>query len=89
MIATTAAIVSAQRPETQDFLRRHAEALAQELAAAGYGDVSLDFANGDAAAGGERRAPTDWQAVGLAAIDLPAAAPLPRAGASGALDIRL
>ena len=43
------AVVLADRPETQDLLRRHAEALARELGAAGYGSVSLDFAAGSEA----------------------------------------
>ena len=40
------AVVLADRPETQDLLRRHAEGLARELGAAGYDSVSLDFAAG-------------------------------------------
>ena len=84
------ALVAAQRPETQDFLRRHAETLAEELAAAGYGEVSLDFAAGeDAAPGRDERPPAAWQTVGLAPAELPAAAPVPSRGARGALDIRL
>jgi hypothetical protein len=40
------AVVLADRPETQDLLRRHAGSLAQELGDAGFGNVSLDFAAG-------------------------------------------
>ncbi len=40
------AVVLADRPETQDLLRRHADQLARELGEAGYGSVSLDFAAG-------------------------------------------
>jgi flagellar hook-length control protein FliK len=40
------AVVLADRPETQDLLRRHADQLARELEAAGYARVSLDFAAG-------------------------------------------
>jgi hypothetical protein len=83
------AVVSAQRPEVQDFLRRHAETLAQELAAAGYGDVSLDFAAHDEApAGRDERPAGDWQTVALAP-ERTAAAAAPSGGASAALDIRL
>ena len=84
------AVVAAQRPETQDLLRRHAEVLAQELTAAGYGEVSLDFATGnEAAPGRDDRRPSDWHAVAFAPVDAAASAAAPRAGVAGALDIRL
>ena len=54
------AVVMAQRPETQDLLRRHAEMLAHELGAAGYGNVSLDFAAGGEAPAGRGDARADW-----------------------------
>lgn len=38
-----AMLVSAERPETQDLLRRHAEKLATELRAAGFQQVDLGF----------------------------------------------
>jgi len=38
------ATVSAERPETLDLMRRHAEALQRELLAAGFGRADLAFA---------------------------------------------
>ena len=85
------AVVMAQRPETQDLLRRHAEQLAGELVAAGYGDVSLDFAGGEATSGGGERPGSDWIELGAAATSAtPVAAAPSRAAASlTGLDIRL
>lgn len=40
------AMVLSDRPETSDFLRRHAADLSRELKDAGFGDVSLDFTTG-------------------------------------------
>jgi flagellar hook-length control protein FliK len=40
------AVVTSERPEVHDLMRRHAEMLRQELAAAGHAGVRLDFANG-------------------------------------------
>lgn len=36
-------IISAERPETQDLMRRHIETLAQEFRSLGYSDVNLSF----------------------------------------------
>lgn len=36
-------VISAERPETQDLMRRHIETLAQEFRALGYNDVNLSF----------------------------------------------
>jgi flagellar hook-length control protein FliK len=84
------ALVAAHRPETQEFLRRHADTLAEELASAGYGDVRLDFGGGDATPRREERPSSDWQALGLDPAGLaPATATLPRTALSGALDVRL
>lgn len=47
------ASVMAERPETHDLLRRHADALARDLGAAGYDKVSLDFS------AGQRQAPRE------------------------------
>ena len=87
------AVVMAERPETHDLLRRHAEALTKDLNAAGYDNVSLDFAAGgrDTARDGERRGPE--QSFGFAggqavAAVAPMAGPA-RGAADGALDIRL
>lgn len=88
------AVVLADRPETQDLLRRHAEALARELGDAGYGNVTLDFAAGQQATP-ERHGDgtTALQLAGAGrevaeAAAAPVAAPV-RAAPSGALDIRL
>jgi hypothetical protein len=87
------AVVMADRPETHDLLRRHAEVLARELGSAGYDSVSLDFAAGheEARAGlGEARE-MDWAQVApeVSAVPaLPVPAP-PRASLAGGLDIRL
>lgn len=87
------ATVLAERPETHDFLRRHAETLTRDLNAAGYGSVSLEFSTGgqNAPAGRER-----WpEARGFAfgGTDLSTAAEAPatprRPASSGSLDIRL
>jgi hypothetical protein len=82
-------VVLADRPETQDLLRRHADQLARELEAAGYQRVSLDFAAGGEAAprrDGDRPAAM----LDLApAPDAPAAAPARRVAAAGGLDVRL
>jgi hypothetical protein len=79
------AVVLAERPETQDLLRRHAEALARELNAAGYTNVSLDFAAGGEAAPRRDESETGGPAP-AAAVEV-ALAPA-RAPADG-LDIRL
>jgi flagellar hook-length control protein FliK len=82
------AVVLADRPETQDLLRRHADQLARELEAAGYERVSLDFA-----AGGET-ATRSRQSRPAALLEL---GPLPEEAvkptrpmtAAGGLDVRL
>jgi flagellar hook-length control protein FliK len=43
-------VVVAERAETHDLLRRHAEALARELSDAGFDTVSMHFAHGHEAA---------------------------------------
>ncbi|HRW14600.1 flagellar hook-length control protein FliK [Amaricoccus sp.] len=85
------AVVMAERPETQDLLRRHSETLTRDLTEAGYSGVTLDFSAGGQSAprGGERvthftaAAPATFAAAG----ETPAE-PAPRA-APGRLDIRL
>jgi hypothetical protein len=79
------AVVLAERPETQDLLRRHAETLARDLNAAGYTNVSLDFAAGGEAAP-RRDEPESGGPAPTAAVEI-AVAPA-RAPADG-LDIRL
>ena len=84
------ALVLAERPETQDFLRRHAEVLRNDLTEAGYAQVSLDFAAGGEAA--SRDAPAEERRFG-AAPELAAAPAVareaPRRVAAAGLDIRL
>jgi hypothetical protein len=50
------ATVIAERPEVHDLMRRHAEMLRQELAAAGHAGVRLEFANGSGQGEGGREA---------------------------------
>lgn len=64
-------VLQADRPETQDLLRRHIALLETELAGLGYAEVSVDFsaagnggladdkATGDAAPGGDPSAPSE------------------------------
>jgi hypothetical protein len=49
------AVLVAERPETQDLLRRHAETLTRDLGEAGYDNVQLEFGNGRRPADDERR----------------------------------
>ncbi len=84
------ALVLADRPETQEFLRRHADVLARDLTDAGYAQVSLDFAAGGEAA--PRDAPAEARRFGASFEATPAPAPTPeppRRTAAGGLDIRL
>ena len=87
------AMVLADRPETQDLLRRHAEVLARELGDAGYDSVSLDFASGGAEPRpGESGARDSAQAIVPPAVVEPAALaadPLPPARPAGGLDVGL
>ncbi len=84
------ATVLADRPETQDLLRRHAEMLVRDLGAAGYDTVSLDFAAGGEAEPGRRDdRGVDWT---QAQVVTPAVEPLPagsRPVSHDGLDIRL
>jgi flagellar hook-length control protein FliK len=50
------ATVTAERPEVHDLMRRHAEMLRQELAAAGHTGVRLEFATGSGQGEGGREA---------------------------------
>ena len=88
------AVVLADRPETQDLLRRHAHALTQELADTGFGNVSLDFAAGQNAApdpGPHRpQPPVEALALAMSTPDpTPATPAARRAAAAGGLDVRL
>jgi flagellar hook-length control protein FliK len=92
------ASVTAERPETMDLLRRNADVLTRELAAAGYDTVSLDMAQGGqdpeagARSGGGRAeiyaAPGVAPDTSSAAAVSPSPAPASRSGI-GPLDIRL
>ena len=86
------AVVLADRPETQDFLRRHAETLQRELTEAGYAQVSLEFAAGEDAAPRDR-AEEARRLFAAAGDEAPARGPgpaVPRPAALPAgLDIRL
>ena len=86
------ATVLAERPETHDFLRRHAEALTRDLNAAGYESVSLDFATGgqNTPRDGERLPEARSFTLGGGQVSAAPQAPVPtRAAPSGSLDIRL
>jgi hypothetical protein len=85
------AVVIAERPETHDLLRRHADTLTRDLNAAGYDSVSLDFTAGGQPTPGRDEAPVPepgYVATPAAAQEQAAAAPARRGGASG-LDVRL
>lgn len=88
------AVVAADRPETQDLLRRHADLLARELADAGYQGVNLQFAaGGDAGArqqSAEAPAGTEVASI-LAPLAVAAATAMvqPARLVTGGLDIRL
>ena len=82
--------IAADRPETQDLLRRHVDQLAQEFRDIGY--TSLSFTFGDRRSAGPGAAP-DPAATDLDGTGAPDEAPLPSARpprlAGGGLDLRL
>ena len=93
--------ITAERPETMDLLRRHADTLARELRQAGYDDVNFRF--GSETPQDNRRGPaggaggagqvsplseTDPAAAGPASAARAAHRPL-AAMAAGSLDLRL
>lgn len=86
--------LSAERPETGDLLRRHAEHLARDLREAGYGDVSFRFGSDTASGGGHPdgglASPyrTDANGAATPVGSAPAPAPRPQWKAAG-LDLRL
>ena len=91
-----AVAVTAERPETMDLLRRHIDALAQELREIGYEDVSFDFAQGGHAQGegdqdtGSALSFGDAEGAGdLALTDAPNAPVRLSLGHGGGMDIRL
>ncbi len=81
----------AERPETQDLLRRNSETLTRDLMEAGYSSVSLDFSSGGESAPQRDDRPMQFATSAtvpfVARGDLRAEAPL--RGATGRLDIRL
>lgn len=91
-----AVAVTAERPETMDLLRRHIDALAQELREIGYEDVSFDFAQGGDARGDGSSSGTDSPsfadmdgASALHLTDSPNAPARLSLGHGGGIDIRL
>jgi hypothetical protein len=83
-------LVLAERPETHDLLRRHAELLARDLGGAGFRDVQLDFAaGGQAAPGGRDEARFAASAEAVPSAPVAPDAPPPRRDIAGGLDIRL
>ena len=87
-------IVMSERPETGDFLRRHGETLARDLADAGYGDVTMEFTAGGSDTPRERdgakaSAPRAFVAAETSTVTAESAPERPRAVAAGTLDIRL
>jgi flagellar hook-length control protein FliK len=86
------ALVIAERPETQEFLRRHAEVLLRDLDAAGYDSVSLDFASGHGTDPRDAPAERAFQTAGAwsePTAPVVAGPAVPRTGVAGGLDIRL
>jgi flagellar hook-length control protein FliK len=84
-------VVMAERADTHDLLRRHAEMLARDLSDAGFDTVSLDFSQGREAADqrSERNEAAFAAATGVAeAAEAPERSATPGVRLSG-LDIRL
>lgn len=77
VFATTEAglsvLVTADRPETQDLLRRNADLLLRDLRDAGHAAVTLDFTGGSDG----RRTPPDAPGTSHAGLDAAPAAPPP------------
>jgi flagellar hook-length control protein FliK len=87
----TRAVITVERPETHDLLRRHAELLSRDLAEAGFGPMSLELSLGhEAPDRGEDAAPEPEPPAVHLQLEPGTAARLPasRPG-SGGLDIRL
>lgn len=86
-----AAVVSADRSETAELLRRHGEELQRALKEGGFGDVSLDFGGGEAPwRGAPNYEPGSSRGTGDATAQQlsPSTRPASRAGVDG-LDIRV
>lgn len=88
--------IHAERPETLDLMRRHAEVLAQEFRAQGYGGTAFAFTGGGAQTGQHQAGPgaaldrttADPSSMGQSAQAASGAGPYHRAAADG-LDLRL
>jgi hypothetical protein len=82
-------VVLAERPETQDLLRRNADQLTRDLGAAGFERVSLDFSAGGQAAARRDRAVMQFDAAGqgVSAETPPPEAARPRLSAAAGRDI--
>ena len=83
-------VVMAERPETMDLLRRHADQLLDDLQAMGFSGSALGFGHWD---GPPQQTPTPLPDEGMVQMPLPApiqfpVAPPPR-GAAGGLNLRL
>ncbi len=83
-------VVMAERPETMDLLRRHADQLLDDLQAMGFSGSALGFGHWD---GPPQQTPTPPPDEGMVQMPLPApiqfpVAPPPR-GAAGGLNLRL
>lgn len=80
--------LSAERPETQDLLRRHIEVLAQEFRELGY--TSIDFSFGSQGKGADDAKPSDEDQTALADIEAPAEVEMMAVGdSSTGLDLRI
>lgn len=87
------AVISAERPETADLMRRHADLFLRELTASGQGRVDLSFADfgsgaGGAGAGGDGGPPIFVAGAERTASEV-AAAEAPKRAGLGRLDLRL
>lgn len=85
-------VIWAERPETLELLRRHADMLTADLSEAGFGSASLEFRDqGGWSAGAPEREAADDDAPAPARASAVAAAPAGRmaAGSERHIDIRL
>jgi hypothetical protein len=86
-------VLTAERPETLDLMRRHADQLLVELKAAGFQSATLDFGQWqqqDARPGSPGLAQTPDKAGAAEPPDSAAHSPfLPRSTRGGGLDLRL
>lgn len=88
--------LSAERPETLDLMRRHIDALAQELRQAGYRDLGFSFGSGgsegqmtQSGSGGRATQGAPAHAISETETAAPIPAPLANTRAEGGVDLRL